>query len=140
MILPPRLLDWEARFAQFQIDCAARGFVRGEHDCALYIARGGRAILGIDYASQFLGRYKDLRGAVRTLREFGAGDLEATVAAFAPKLAPGERPRVGDIAIVQRPGGKNTGFFTEGGLSLVSNSGLVFVAKDQAISAYKVGK
>lgn len=133
-----RLPDWRVRFSAFQIDCAARPFARGEHDCALYLARGAEALTGVRFTDLF-GSYRSLRGAVRVLREFGAGDLEATVARFAPAIAPGERPRVGDAAVVARPGGKITGFFVENGVSLVGPRGLVYVGRDEAVAGYRVG-
>lgn len=133
-----RLPDWRARFCSFQIGCAARPFARGEHDCALYLARGAEALTGAGFADLF-GEYRDLRGAVRVLREFGAGDLEATVASFAPRIGEGEEPRIGDAAIIMRPGGKITGFFTGNAISVVGPSGLVFLGRDEAIAGYRVG-
>jgi len=134
-----RLPNWRARFSAYQIACASKPFRRGRHDCALYVARGAEALTGRDFLKDFSEPYDDLRSAVKRLRSFGAGDLEDTIAAFAPKLGLDEPPRVGDVAIVQRPGGKVTGFFTETGISLVGPQGLVFTARDAAVSAYKVG-
>lgn len=133
-----RLPDWRVRFSAFQIECASLGFQRGAHDCALYLAKGATVITGEPFAHLF-GSYDDLRGAVRVLKEFGAGDLEDTVAALLPRLEAQERPRIGDAAVVRRPGGKITGFFVESGISLVAEQGLTYAPRDHAIAAFKIG-
>ena len=76
-----RLADWDARLSAFLEARRARIFAWGSNDCALFVADGVLAMTGQDLAADFRGRYSTSRGSVRALRKWGAGTLEATVAA-----------------------------------------------------------
>ena len=94
-----RLADWEQRLHGYLTGLAGRGFTWGRLDCALFAAGAVMAITGEDPAAAFRGRYRTARGSVRALRRFGAGTLEATIAAqFEDR--PAAFARRGDLALV----------------------------------------
>lgn len=69
-----RLPDWRNRLIAFLTDCAARPFVEGEHDCALFLAGGVQAMTGVDYAAPYRGAYRSTAEGLRLLRAKGFKD------------------------------------------------------------------
>ena len=70
-----RLPDWEPRLVTLLEGAAARPFVLGEWDCALFAAACIEAVTGIDGGATFRGRYKTAIGYQRVLRRAGFADL-----------------------------------------------------------------
>ncbi|WP_206431078.1 hypothetical protein [Sphingomonas sp. ABOLE] len=94
-----RLLDWEARLADYLASVADRPMAWGSHDCALHAAHAILALTGEDHATAYRGRYQTARGAARALRRQGHADVEAQFDVLFPAIAPAFAQR-GDI--VQR--------------------------------------
>jgi hypothetical protein len=70
---------WESSLSNYLQEVEYEPFKWGSHDCALFAAGAVKAMTGTDLAEQFRGNYDTARGAVKALREFGAGKLQATV-------------------------------------------------------------
>jgi hypothetical protein len=118
-----RFEDWPSRLEAFLRAEKDRAFVWGERDCALFAADAVLALTGVDHAAAFRGRYSSARGALRALKVYGRGTLEATVA---EKLG----PVVVNPRVLQR--GDLAAFGAEGefgcGLGVVDLSGRSFIA------------
>lgn len=71
--------DWERLLGEYIASKSAVVFEHGTNDCALFAAGAVLAMTGDDPAKAFRGRYRSQAGAVRALRQIGAGDLESTI-------------------------------------------------------------
>ena len=71
-------------------------FVWGQCDCCLFSADVAMAICGIDYASEFRGKYSSKSTAARALRTFGQGTIEK---AMDSRLSRINFPRRGDVVM-----------------------------------------
>jgi hypothetical protein len=101
------------------IDVWARvPFEWGRYDCALWAAAAVQAQTGQDFAAPFRGRYRTGAGAMRALRQHGAGDLEKTITAALGEPVPVAMARRGDIVMHSNAAGVCMGshslFMTEG--------------------------
>ncbi|WP_295560634.1 hypothetical protein [uncultured Sphingomonas sp.] len=76
-----RHAGWETALHDYLAALSGAVFVWGRLDCALFAAGAVEAMTGVDPAADFRGRYSTPNGAVRALRRYGAGTLEATIAA-----------------------------------------------------------
>ncbi len=77
-----RVSDWETRLADYLAGMAGAEFRFGAADCALFAAGAVLAMTGNDPAAAFRGKYRSQAGAIRALRQIGAGSLEATIDAL----------------------------------------------------------
>lgn len=93
-----RLPDWEQQLHDYVAALEGSSFSWGTLDCALFAAGAVLAQTGVDLAADFRGRYRTARGSVRALRLFGAGTLEATIAAKLPAIEPAFARR-GDVVM-----------------------------------------
>ena len=83
-----RVDGWESLLAS-EIEAArARPFSWGSHDCATWAADVRRALTGHDLAAAWRGTYRDARGAKRSIRATGAGDLVEAVSMAIGKPLP----------------------------------------------------
>ena len=80
-----RLPEWEQLLHDYVAALDGATFSWGTLDCALFAAGAVLAQTGVDLAADFRSRYRTARGSVRALRRFGAGTLEATIAASLPQ-------------------------------------------------------
>jgi hypothetical protein len=106
-----RLAAWEPRLHAYLDGVATKPFEYGSHDCALHAANAVLAMTGDDFGAPFRGRYKSAAGAVRALRDFGAGDLPKTLtAALGEPVHPAFAGR-GDIVMANGSAGVCMGDF-----------------------------
>jgi hypothetical protein len=85
MIAPVlRLPDWEARFAKV-IEDSQEIVEYGQFDCAIWAARCVHAVWGVDFASQYVGRYSAIATGLRLAR---AKSLSALVSDRMRPVAP----------------------------------------------------
>lgn len=103
-----RHTDWFQRLTHYLADAAAKPFVEGEHDCALFLAGGVKAMTGVDYAAPYRGRYTTTRGGLRILRWDGFRDHLA-LAEHHLKPKPTAFLNVGDGAVVETEEGPALG-------------------------------
>lgn len=76
-----RIDQWDIALQAVLDDWAEAPFAYGSRDCALLAAAVVLALTGKDFGAPFRGRYRSAAGAVRALRQFGAGDLPSTLTA-----------------------------------------------------------
>jgi hypothetical protein len=79
-----RLPDWEERLGKV-IETSQQTLDYGQFDCAIWAARCVNAVWGVDFASQYLGRYSAIAGGLRLAR---AKSLSALVSARMRPVAP----------------------------------------------------
>jgi hypothetical protein len=79
-----RLPDWEDRLAQV-IANSEEKLSYGRFDCAIWAARCVQAVWGVDFASQYIGRYSAIGGGLKLAR---ARSLPALVEARMKPVAP----------------------------------------------------
>jgi hypothetical protein len=79
-----RRRDWPERLAAYVDSTRAVPFAWGRQDCVLWAAGAIREMTGVDPVAELRGRYADVAGAVRVLREI-ADDLAGAVAAVASR-------------------------------------------------------
>ncbi len=114
-------------------------FEWGINDCALFVASAVEAVIDIDYAEQFRGRYATKIGSLRVLRDDGYDDLEQFVTASVGEPCAKREIARGDICLFETPDGESIGICV--GVKIVSpgEGGLVFTNIDQAIKGWKYG-
>ncbi len=61
--------DWPERMNAVIEEARDKPFAWGEHDCCLFAADVVQAITGKDYAKEYRGKYKTMRGAYKLLKK-----------------------------------------------------------------------
>jgi hypothetical protein len=73
---------WDTKHLHtFLLDNANKPFAWGTHDCCTFAADAILSFTGVDIASDFRGKYHDMRGAFRTIKEVTGGTTIADAAA-----------------------------------------------------------
>ncbi|WP_375175577.1 hypothetical protein [Pseudooceanicola sp.] len=112
-----------------------RPFEYGRADCALFAAACVKTMTGADPARGLRGYRTESEG----LRKVQAKGFASHVAVFEAFLAPTDRPRVGDVAIVDLDGQEATGIVQGRGVYLMSiDHGLVVVPRRWMIRSLAV--
>ena len=112
-------------------------FEMGQHDCALFAAGCVEAMTGADYAADFRGRYKTMKGGIRVLRKAGFEDHIALAASHFDEIAPAFAGE-GDLAAVDTPDGLALGVVQGAGVYVLGLDGLGVVSRLQAVRAFRV--
>ncbi len=102
-----RAHDWPTRLLN-QVEQARRTpFAWGVADCCLFACDCVQAMTGVDPAAWFRGRYRTRGGAMRALRAYAGGGLEATAQSIATDLGMPELPPAlaqrGDVVLLSVP-------------------------------------
>lgn len=135
--LPPRAEDWPARLAAAIERARREPFAWGRQDCALFAADAVCALTGADPAEPFRGRYDDALSAARVLSELG-GLYQAMTDLMGDPL-PALQARRGDLVLwVQTESGETLGVCCGRQFAAPGPDGLVFVALDAALCAWRV--
>ena len=128
--------DWQTCLAQYLSDEARRPFVYGASDCALFAAGAIEAMTGTDTADEWRGKYTTLKGGLRALRRSGHTDHIAAAASFMPD---GERPRVGDIAVVATAEEPSLGVIQGAWVYVRTMDGIGFVSVSEVTRVLRCG-
>jgi len=86
--------DWPEILDKCIDDARGKPFVRGQHDCCMWTADTVLALTGIDYAKEFRGKYKTIRGARKALGKKGLPGVMDT------KFSRTAHPKRGDIVLI----------------------------------------
>ncbi len=133
---PDMIENWPEILNQCIDDARRREFTWGRFDCCMWAADTVEAMTGTDYAAEFRGKYKTIRGAVkalnkRTLKEVMDG-----------KFARTEHPSRGDLVLIPI---EITGQPIEGigicagdKLVMIGDGGLEFLPLSVATAAWAV--
>lgn len=102
-----RAHDWPTRLLNHVEQARRTPFAWGASDCCLFACDCVRAMTGVDPAAWFRGRYKTRGGAMRALKAYGGGGLEAAARRIAielgaPQLPPSLAQR-GDVVLLSVP-------------------------------------
>jgi len=127
--------DWpEVLHAEIE---AARDkpFVWGACDCCLWAADVVKALTGMDYAAEFRGRYSTARGAVRALKRYGKGTLDATMDALLPRRP---FPMRGDVVMAIVDGQQALGICVDVRAAFKAPQGLTFLPLSEIAAAWAV--
>lgn len=95
-----------ARFEAFVLECHARPWAWGTHDCLQFAAAAALALTGIDYATRF-GVYHSRLGAYRILADHA--DISAFIASLLGPAQPRNLARFGWIVTASGPDGESAG-------------------------------
>lgn len=132
-----RYTDWRPRLIEYLGEASRLPFVEGEHDCALFLAKGVRAMTGQDYAAPYRGRYTTTKGGIRILRKAGFDDHIALAAHHLPER-PVAMARAGDGAVVPTDEGPALGIVQGEGVYVLGPDGMGVVPLTTAIRAFEV--
>jgi len=86
--------DWPEILAYRVESMVGVSFEWGKTDCCMFAADIVAAMTGIDYAAEFRGRYKTMRGAARLLRK------KSLVEIMDGKLHRTKHPKRGDVVLI----------------------------------------
>jgi hypothetical protein len=130
-----RRTDWRARLTAELRNWKDRPFEYGRADCALFAAACVKAMTGTDLARGLRGYRTEAEG----LRKVRAKGFASHVAVFEASLKPTDRPRAGDVAIVEIDRREATGIVQGRGVYLMSiNRGLVLVPRSWIVRSLAV--
>lgn len=93
-----RLKGWEERLNAVFREWRRAPHAWGSRDCLLFPCAAVEALLGVDLAAQWRGKYSDERGALRLLRRVGGADLEVAL----PAIAAARAGELGSAEVTQR--------------------------------------
>lgn len=96
--------NWRPALLAYVQSVAAKPFVWGEHDCALFAAGAVEAMTGEDIAAPFRGKYKTLAGGLRMLKKRGFDNHADYAASLFEEIHPSS-VNVGDIAALDTGSG-----------------------------------
>ena len=126
---------WESALSDYIALMRHEPFEYGINDCCMFAAGAVKAMTGIDPMAEFRGRYNSLATSVRALREIGDGDLEATMDAKFPEVAPHLAHR-GDLAFYDGSVGVVVGSVAY----FVTDDGLTRIPRDKWLKCWSVGR
>lgn len=113
-------------------------FAWGTRDCALFAADCVRAMVGIDLAAGFRGRYTSERSALEVIAEVGADDLPGLAASLLPEIEP-RHARLGDIAAMRASDGRwSLGIVNGAVIMVLRPDGVGTVPFGAAVRAFRV--
>lgn len=137
---PGRQPGWDVQLATYVRDGMSLSFAWGRHDCCLWAAGWVDLATGTKIHRAFAGRYDDLKGALRLVREAGGlASLTSLALAGTPIMEPLKAIR-GDIAIV--PGAYQidaVGIILGRQVAVLTPDGLEGVPVSQVITAWAIG-
>jgi len=128
--------DWPEVLASCIEDARGKSFSRGVFDCCLWAADVVRAMTGIDYASEFRGKYATLKGAIGVLN---GRTLDAVMD---EKLQRVDHPSRGDVVLIpieitQQPIA-GLGICLGDKIAMIGDGGLEFLPLQDAACAWGV--
>ncbi len=132
-----RYTDWRQRLIEYLGKASRQPFVEGEHDCALFLANGVRAMTGQDFAAPYRGRYTTTKCGMRILKKAGFDD-HIDLAAHHLVERPVAMARAGDGAVVPTDDGPALGIVQGEGVYVLGPSGMGVVPLTTAVRAFKV--
>lgn len=144
-----RTATWEADFATWttQVYIDPQTFAWGSLDCCLLAADGVKAVLGVDIASAFRGRYYDKATAFSLIQAVAGGTTVADAAAWCASehgLEEWSMPlfvRRGDLVVIKNDDGLLiAGIVSLSGRSVIAmgESGAISLPVSQVVRAWKV--
>jgi hypothetical protein len=133
-----RLPDWRARLLAYIARVSTERFAYGSNDCSLFAAGAVEAMLGIDYAVGYRGRYSTLDEGMAELARNGFDNVPEMLGTLFPRI-PISRAAVGDLAIIKTSEGPAIGVVQGPGIYLVGFNGLRVVPLAEGRFAFRVG-
>jgi hypothetical protein len=119
-----KLSYWRPSLTAYLVQCRARPFKWGEHDCALFVCGAIEAMTGEDLAKPYRGRYRSAAGGLKLIKKDGYKDHAEFAAALLTELDHPSQAAAGDIIAYQVEGG--TGI----ALGIVNNDRSYVLAPD----------
>ena len=136
--------DWQSRFAAVVKEYQNAPFVWGEHDCCLFAADCIRAVVGVDPAESFRGRYTTAIDAYVVIEQSGAEDFAALVDQMTaqhgfPPIDPVYAQR-GDVGLIKGPPfGDTLGVCLGPRFAFMGLDEMIYHDRDSLIRAWRVG-
>ncbi|UGO51432.1 hypothetical protein QJV44_gp18 [Serratia phage vB_SmaS_Tlacuache] len=133
-------LDWQEKLLEQVVLREKVKFEWGKHDCCLFAADVVQAMTGVDYASEFRGKYSTEIGAKRLLAKAGEDGLTGVLDG---KFAQVDLSYVqrGDLVLVQTDAGPALGIYWAGQsvwLQGLEGVQLFINIKDRILKAWRV--
>jgi len=135
-----RLPGWEGRLAEVVEVARSEPYALGAHDCFRFACRAVEALTGVDLWSEWAGRYRTRREALRRIHEYGgAGFTEAGTKLFGVAPARVATARRGDVLEYVDPDGEqHLGVCVGGDVAVLAEAGLAFVKLSQCRHVWRI--
>jgi hypothetical protein len=137
----PRSHDWPERLHRIIESAAELSFEWGRFDCALHVCNCIRALIDVDPAADYRGKYSDAAGAAKIYGESFEQFIAATCAKLNFEEVPVTFARRGDVVFLDNdsPQGAIGVVSTDGRFaSCASDKGLVLLPIQRWKRAWKV--
>lgn len=137
-----RLPGWERRLNDILNDARTQPYELGRHDCFRVACSVLEALTGEDRWSEFSGRYKNKREAVKLIAEYGSNFVSAFEWFFRSSSVSVKEARRGDIVAIRTEDGEHhLGVVTLDGANaaLFGESGLVYLPVMSCLCAWRIG-
>lgn len=137
-----RLNNWPGLLAKFIEERRFTPFAWGVNDCCLFSADGiHKAILGVDYASEFRGTYDSALGAARIFEKYGGLEFmvsEMFTKAGFPESNPNLAQRGDPVIYVSPEYGATLGLCVGPDAAFVAEKGLGFIRMSKVKKAWRL--
>lgn len=136
-----RTQGWESRLMAVVEAARVEPYVLGVHDCFRFACRAVEALTGADLWSEWAGRYRTRRQALRRIHEYaGAGFTEAGSKLFGGSPVPCAQARRGDVLEYRDDRGEqHLGVCVGADVAVLAEQGLAFVRLSRCRHAWRVG-
>jgi hypothetical protein len=129
--------DWRARLSASIETKRRMPFAFGQNDCALFVADSIEAVIGVDLAAPYRGRYASAEEALQLMRAAGYADLCALVAGHLDEIPPAFA-RAGDVmAFPSDETGWAIGVVNGERVTVLRPDGLGTLPRDKAARAFR---
>jgi hypothetical protein len=135
--MSPRRDNWTGHLNAYLEARRSMPFAWGVHDCCMFAAEGVQAVVVMDHASGFRGRYKTSRGAANILRRF-RGDVANIPPAMGLERIPVGLASRGDVVCHPFDGRNALGLCCGLQSAFAAANGLVFVETLACTAAWRI--
>lgn len=129
--------NWPTALHRLIIDNQNTPFAWGTFDCCTFAADAVKAQTGIDPDEPYRGKYSTSAGALKIMKQSGAGDIESTM-----RQQLGEpvdvSPSRGDICLFEGENGPTAGVYASGVIWSPGEKGLVAHRNPNVLHVWRI--
>jgi hypothetical protein len=139
-----RLPNWNSRLAAVIREKQRGKFEWGRNDCSLFACDCIQAVMGIDPAEEFRGKYDSRLSGARLVKEVCDGTLEILADSIAARLGFVEvaltHAQRGDLGLYHDPTlGDTLGINIGGSFAFLMEQGMIYLPADKIARVWRVG-
>ena len=95
-----RFPTWRTSLFNYVKNTRAEPYELGTHDCLIWVAGAVSAMVGVDIAASYAGRYKTVKGAIGLMKRSGADNMAELVGKHLEELESPTLAQIGDVMAI----------------------------------------